>query len=112
LIQINALPAEMTDFAVWLRGRNAAQDASLLALQKFADSQGATWPYGTNDVGEYIIVITANASDAARDGLLTALAGGVSGGVRYELPRSIDVGDDGALADMAACFDESTATNT
>src|SRR5687767_12324077 len=64
----------MPDFAVWLKNMKAPQDANLQALQDFAASQAANWPYGSNDIGDYVPVVTGNAPDAARDGLLTALA--------------------------------------
>src|SRR5438128_10519974 len=64
----------MADFAVWLKNQSAAQDANLLALQDFAASQASIWPYGSNDIGDYVPGVTGNATDAARNGLLTALA--------------------------------------
>ena len=64
----------MADFAVWLKNQSAAQNPDLQSLQEFATTQAAMWPYGSNDAGDYVAVITGNAPDADRNGLLTALA--------------------------------------
>lgn len=64
----------MADFAVWLKNRKASQDADLRALQDFAATQANIWPYGSNDIADYISLVTGNAAEAARNSLLTALA--------------------------------------
>jgi hypothetical protein len=64
----------MSDFAVWLKNLNPTHDPELQALQDFAKTNAPDWPYGSNDVGDYIPVITAHAVDANRNALLAALA--------------------------------------
>jgi putative Ca2+/H+ antiporter (TMEM165/GDT1 family) len=64
----------MNDFAVWLKNLPSEQDADLQALQAFAATHGGTWPYGSNDVGDYVPVVAQQATDATRGQLLSTLA--------------------------------------
>jgi hypothetical protein len=97
----------MADFAVWLKNQSAAQDANLQALQDFAASQASIWPYGSNDIGDYVPVVTGNATDAARNGLLTALARHyadwkLAGSPRLRVAPGFGISDFGMLA-VSAC---------
>jgi len=64
----------MSDFAVWLKNLDPAHEPGVQALQEFAKTSAADWPYGSNEIGDYIAVVTARAADADRNALLAALA--------------------------------------
>jgi hypothetical protein len=64
----------MSDFAVWLRNLDPTRDPDLQALRDFANANAAEWPYGSNDVGDYIAVVSAHAADVNRNSLLATLA--------------------------------------
>ncbi len=64
----------MADFAGWLRVLKNPDDAGLKELQDFSDILGKLWPFHSNEVGEYVVIVLSNAPEARRPILLTALA--------------------------------------
>jgi hypothetical protein len=64
----------MSDFAVWLSNLNPAHEPNVQVVQEFAKTNAADWPYGSNEIGDYMAVVTTHAADADRSALLTALA--------------------------------------
>ena len=62
----------MLDFAPWLAKRSNT-DGTTKALQDFAIANADKWPVDSSSIGDYQKAVTATASGAERDDLLTAL---------------------------------------
>ena len=62
----------MLDFAPWLAKRSNT-DETTKALQDFASANPDKWPVDSNGLEDYQNAVTATASGAQRDDLLTAL---------------------------------------
>jgi hypothetical protein len=64
----------MSDFAFWLKNWNSSEIADLQSLKDFAQTNSPIWPYGSNDIREYVEAVNSTAPDAAKIGLITTLA--------------------------------------
>ena len=65
----------MSDFAVWLKNLDPGSNTNLGALKDFAQSNAQAWPFGSNEIGDYISVVNKSADDESmRSSHISALA--------------------------------------
>jgi len=64
----------VSDFSVWLKNLNPGDDVNIRALQDFAGANASTWPYWSNDIADYMKIVTAHATDTTLDTLMSTLA--------------------------------------
>jgi hypothetical protein len=69
-----AMEGRVSDFGVWLKNLNPGGDVNIRALQDFTGANAAVWPYWSNDIADYIRVVSAHATDTTLDMLASTLA--------------------------------------